>query len=203
MRSKILSMIMSLVLLIGCLSCATLEEHKGAATGAAVGAAAGAVIGGVAGHDGHKTETAIIGGLIGALIGGAVGHYAYDVKRNREETVQKYNYQSSSGPMIRIEEVSVVPDTVYPGDKVDLRATYAVLASDPNTVVNITEIREIRHDEELVGRPEVNVTRKGSTYSSNIPLFMPKDAKQGAYRVITTIQTQYAKDSRETTFYVK
>jgi hypothetical protein len=203
MRSKILSMIMSLVLLIGCLSCATLEEHKGAATGAAVGAAAGAVVGGVAGHHGHKTETAIIGGLVGGLIGGVVGHYAYDVKRNREETVQKYNYQASTGTMIRIEEVSVVPDTVYPGDKVDLGATYAVLASDPNMEVNINEIREIRRDGELVGRPEVNVTRKGSTYSSNIPLFMPKDAKQGTYRVITTIQTQYAKDSRETTFYVK
>jgi len=203
MRLKILSMMMSLVFLIGCLSCATLEEHKGAAIGAGVGAAAGAVVGGVAGHHGHKTETAIIGGLVGGLIGGVVGHYAYDVKRNREQTVQKYNYQESTGTMIRIEEVSVAPDTIYPGDKVDLRATYAVLASDPNTEVNITEIREIRHGEELVGRPEVNVTRKGSTYSSNLPLFMPKDAKQGAYRVITTIQTQYAKDSRETTFYVK
>lgn len=203
MKTKVLSLITILSFLIASFGCATLEEHKGAATGAAVGAAAGATVGAVAGHKGHKTETAIIGGLIGALVGGAVGHYAYDVRRNREETAKRYNYQSSSGTMIRIEEVSAVPNTIRAGDKVDLRVTYAVLAPDPNSDVNITEIREIRYQGELVGRPEVNVIRKGSTYSSSVPLFMPGNAKSGSYQVITTVQTQTSRDSRETTFYVR
>ncbi len=203
MIKKILSTIILITFLIGSISCATLEEHKGAATGAAVGAAAGATVGAIAGHRGHKTETAIIGGLIGALVGGAVGHYAYDVKRNREETAKRYGYQSHSGTMIRIEEVSAIPNTIRPGDKVDLSVTYAVLTPDPNSEVSITEIREVRYQGELVGRPEVNVTRKGSTYSSNIPLFIPGDARKGPYQVITTIQSQSSRDSKEATFYVR
>jgi len=200
---KILSFITMIVFMVGYLGCATIEEHKGAATGAAVGAAAGTVVGAVAGAKGHKTETAIIGGLVGGLIGGVVGHYAYDVKRNREETVQRYSYQATSGTMVRIEEIAAIPNSLKPGDKVDLKVTYAVLTPDPNMEVNITEIREIKFQGELVGRPEVNVMRKGSTYTSSIPLFLPNDAKKGSYQVIITVQTQNSKDSRETNFYVR
>lgn len=200
---KILTLITMIAFLWGYLGCATLEEHKGAATGAAVGAAAGTVVGAVAGAKGHKTETAIIGGLVGGLIGGVVGHYAYDVRRSREETVQKYNYQPTSGTMIRIEEVSAIPNTLRPGEKVDLRVTYALLTPDPNIEINVTEIREIRFQGELVGKPEVNVVRKGSTYSSSLPLFLPQDAKKGTYQVLITVQTANARDSREINFYVK
>lgn len=200
---KILTLITIIIFLWSYLGCATLEEHKGAATGAAVGATTGAVVGALAGAKGHKTEVAIIGGLVGGLIGGVIGHYAYDVRRNREETMQKYSYQPSSGTLIRIEEVSVIPNTLRAGEKVDLNVTYAVLTPDPNIDVNITEIREIRFHGELVGRPEVNVVRKGSTYSSSIPLFLPKNAKKGTYNVIFTIQAQNSKDSREINFYVK
>lgn len=200
---KLFAFITLIVFLCGHLGCATLEEHKGAATGAAVGAAAGTVVGAVAGAKGHKTETAIIGGLVGGLIGGVIGHYAYDVRRNREETVQKYSYQPSSGTMVRIEEVSAVPNTLKPGEKVDLKVTYAILTPDPNIELNVTEIREIRFQGELVGKPEVNVVRKGSTYSSSIPLFLPNNARKGSYQVLVTVQTTNARDSRETNFYVK
>jgi len=64
-------------------------------------------------------------------------------------------------------------------------------------------MREIRYGEDLVGRPEVTVTHKGGTYSTTVPLFLPKDAKTGTYRVLTTIQAPNAQDSRETTFIVR
>jgi hypothetical protein len=106
------------------------------------------------------------------------------------------------GTMLRIENVAAVPATVKPGEKVDLNATYAVLeAADKD--INITETREIRMGGELVGKPEVNVTRRGGTYSSTVPLFLPSDAKPGTYTVVTTIQSQNAKDSKETAFTVK
>jgi len=203
MKLRIISIIIIFAFLSGLFSCATIEEHKGAATGAAVGAATGAIAGAVLGKEGHKTEVAIIGGLLGGLIGGAVGHYAYDAKRTREETAQRYNYQASTGTMIRIEEASAIPNTVRPGDKVELRVTYAVLGADPNKAIDITEIREIKHEGELVGKPEVNVAHAGGTYSSSIPIFMPSNAKRGRYNVIMTVQTQNAKDSKETTFYVR
>ncbi|MEW6109136.1 MAG: hypothetical protein AB1632_08260 [Nitrospirota bacterium] len=199
--------IISIVTLISFISlmpgCATMEEHRGATTGAAIGGATGAVAGAVLADKGAKTETAIIGGLIGALIGGAIGHYAYDVKRSRQETEQRYNYQPSSGTMVRLEDVSVSPSSVYAGNKVEIASTYAVLTSSQYDEVRITEIREIRHGDDLVGKPEVSVIRKGGTYTSTVPVFLPKDAKKGTYRVLATIQTPTTKDSRETTFTVK
>jgi len=105
--------------------------------------------------------------------------------------------------MIRIEDASAIPNTVQPGDKVELKVTYAVLDADPQKAINITEIREIRHEAELVGKPEVNVVHAGGTYSSSIPIFMPSNAQRGRYNVIMTVQTQNAKDSKETTFYVR
>ncbi len=204
MKVKIISIVTILSFIFGILGCATVpEEHKGAATGAAVGGATGAIAGGILAHRGAKTETAILGGLAGALVGGLIGHYAYDAKKSREETAQKYNYQSSMGTMIRIEDVSLTPSTVKPGGKVDLQVTYAVLGASPDSEINITEVREIKQAGELVGKPEVNIIRGGGTYSSTVPLFLPANAKKGTYSVITTVQSQTAKDSREMFFTVK
>jgi hypothetical protein len=204
MKIKIISLVTILSFMLGLLGCATIpEEHKGAATGAAIGGATGALAGGLLAQRGAKTETAILGGLAGALVGGLIGHYAYDAKRSREETAQKYSYQSSMGTMVRIENVSAIPSTIKPGDKVDLQVTYAVLGTSPDSEIGITEIREIKHAGELVGKPEVNVIRGGGTYSSTVPVFLPSDAKKGSYSVITTIQSQTAKDSREMFFSVK
>lgn len=199
MRIKIISIVTIVsFLVVGLFGCASIpQEHKGAATGAAVGGAAGVLAGAAMGD----TKGAIIGGLAGALVGGLIGHYAYDQKKTKEETAQKYAYQSSMGTVLRIEGVTAMPSTAKPGEKVDLNATYAVLAPT-DTDINITETREIRMGGELVGKPEVNVTRRGGTYSSTVPLFMPSDAKPGTYTVVTTVQAQNAKDSRETSFTV-
>jgi surface antigen len=203
MKVKLISIVTILSFVFGIFGCATIpEEHKGAATGAAVGGATGAVAGALLGGKGAKTETAILGGLAGALVGGLIGHYAYDAKKTKEETAQKYNYQSSMGTMVRLEGVSAMPITVKPGDKVELNATYAVLeAADKD--INITETREIKMGTELIGKPEVNVVRRGGTYSSTVPLFLPSNAKPGTYSVITTVQTTTAKDSKETSFTVQ
>jgi hypothetical protein len=203
MKYKIVSIVTILSFMVVLFGCASIpEEHKGAATGAAVGGATGVLAGAVLGKSGSKTGTAIIGGLAGALVGGLIGHYAYDQKKTKEETAQKYAYQSSMGKVLRIEGVTAMPSVVKPGEKVDLNATYAVLAAT-DTDINITETREIRIGGELVGKPEVNVTRRGGTYSSTVPLFLPSDAKPGTYTVMMTIQSENAKDSRETSFTVK
>jgi uncharacterized membrane protein len=203
MKYRIISIVTILAFMVVLFGCASIpEEHKGAATGAAVGGATGVLAGAVLGKSGSKTGTAIIGGLAGALVGGLIGHYAYDQKKTKEETAQKYAYQSSMGTVLRIEGVTAMPSVVKPGEKVDLNATYAVLAAT-DTDINITETREIRIGGELVGKPEVNVTRRGGTYSSTVPLFLPSDAKPGTYTVMMTIQSENAKDSRETSFTVK
>jgi hypothetical protein len=203
MYRKIISLVVILTFLAGVSGCASIpEEHKGAATGAGVGAATGAVAGALLGSKGAKTEMAILGGLLGALAGGAIGHYAYDKKRTKEETAQKYDYKPSQGTVIRIEEASVDPSVVKPGDKVELKMTYAVLGVESGKKLDISEIREIRYEGELHGKPQISVSREDGTYSSSIPITLPQDAKKGKYRVIMTVQSPSVSDSKEVTFQV-
>ncbi|MBS1234374.1 MAG: 17 kDa surface antigen [Nitrospirae bacterium] len=203
MKNKVFALLTLIAFSFVIAGCATIpEEHQGAATGAGVGAATGAVAGAVLGGSGAKTETAVIGGLLGALLGGAIGHYTYDAKKTRQETEQKYGYQPSQGTMVRIENTSAEPAMFNRGEKTELVVTYALLGASPDAEYSVTEIREIRLANELVGKPEVNVMRKGGTFTSKVPLFLPPDAKAGTYRVITTVQTAGSKDSRETSFMV-
>jgi uncharacterized protein YcfJ len=199
-RNLLISSVLALFFMSLLTSCATVpEEHKGAATGAGIGAATGAVAGALLGHD---TKSAVIGALAGALVGGAIGHYAYDQKKNREETLQTYNYKSTYGTVLTLEEVSSVPTTVYPGETVELKMTYAILNPNPDVQTNITETRMITHNGILVGNPEVRVTRGDGTYTSSIPLHIPAGAEKGTYVVRSEIQTDNARDSREFTFTV-
>ncbi len=203
MYRKIISVAVILTFLTGIFGCASIpEEHKGAATGAGIGAATGAIAGALLGSKGAKTEMAVVGGLLGALAGGAIGHYAYDQKRTKEETAQKYNYKPSEGTLIRIEDVSVSPSLAKPGDKVDMKMTYAVLGVAANKELEISEIREIRYQGELYGKPEIKVSRNDGTYSSSIPLTLPKDAKKGKYSVTMTVKGVSASDSKEVSFQV-
>ena len=204
MKRQIVSLLTLTMFVLGISGCATIpEEHKGAATGAGIGTVAGALGGALIAGEGSRTKGAIIGGLAGALIGGVIGNYTVDQKKTATETANKYNYQPSAGTVVRIEGSSARPALVRPGDKVDLDATYAVMTPSSNTQVSITEAREVRLNNELVGNPEVNVSHAAGTYTSSVPLFLPTDAKKGTYRVITTIKTDVGKDSRESSFIVQ
>jgi len=204
MYRKIISVAVILTFLTGISGCASIpEEHKGAATGAGAGAATGAVAGALLGSKGSKTEMALLGGLLGALAGGAIGHYAYDQKRTKEETAQKYNYKPSEGTVLRIEDVSVVPSVANPGDKVEMKMTYAVLGVAAGKELEISEIREIRYQGELYGKPEIQVSRNDGTYSSSIPLTLPNDAKKGKYTITMTVKGPSVSDSKEVSFQIQ
>ena len=200
MRHKAIALLTASVFLV-VTSCASVpEEHKGAATGAGVGAATGAVLGAVIGRD---VSGAVIGGLLGALVGGAIGHYYVDQKKTRNETASQYGYRSTQGNMLRLEEASVVPQTVSPGSTVEMKMTYAVLTPAETTEVRVIEKREIRHNGELVGNPEVTVTHKGGTYTSSIPLTLPADAKKGLYVVTNTVQSGTLSEQLQSAFTVR
>ena len=200
MRHKAIALLTALVFLV-VTSCATIpEENKGAATGAGIGAATGAVLGAVVGRN---VSGAVIGGLLGALVGGAIGHYYVDQKKTRNETASQYGYRSTQGNMLRLEEASVVPQTVSPGGTVEMKMTYAVLTPAETTEVRVIEKREIRHNGELVGNPEVTVTHKGGTYTSSIPLTLPADAKKGLYVVTNTVQSGTLSEQLQSAFTVR
>ena len=204
MKLRLISLVTLIAFTLGVSGCATLsEENSGAAGGAGIGAVTGALAGAVLAGEGSRTKGAIIGGLAGALIGGVIGNYTVDRKKTAAETATKYGYSPSAGTVVRIEAAQAAPAAVFSGDKVDLKITYAVLTPASNSQVDITESHEIRLNNELVGNPEVNVSRTAGTYTSTIPMFLPKDAKPGTYKVISTIKTVSGKDARETSFTVR
>ncbi len=186
-----------MLLSVGCST--VMEEHRGAAVGTGAGAATGAVAGALIGKG---AGAVILGGLIGGLVGGAVGTYAYDMPRTRVQTADTYRYKAAQGTVLTIETVSVSPRVAYPGDIVDLNMTYVVLNPSPNTETDITEIREITHNNALVGNPEVHIVRPDGTFTSSIPLRLPPNAGRGDYKVRTIVQSRNAKDSREVHFTV-
>ena len=201
MKIKIIAVVLCLTVISLPLGCANvMEEHRGAAVGSGVGGAVGGVMGAVIGHG---TGAVVVGALAGALVGGAIGHFGYDQERSREQTAKNYSYKESQGTVLRIENLKATPAAVRPGETVDLKMTYAVLDDSPETPMTVTEIREITHKGELVGRPEVKVQHAGGTYTTTVPLRLPSSAQKGTYKVRAMVESQYAKDAREITFTVR
>jgi hypothetical protein len=199
MRTRIIAVILCIALVLPVAGCTTIEEHPETAAGAGIGAGVGAIAGSAISD---STTGAIVGGLLGALIGGAIGHYAFERDRTAEETSRVYNYTPAEGGLLNIEQVSNVPQVVRPGENVDLNMTYAVLTPERAGTGQITEIREIRHNDQLVGRPTVTVSRSDGTYTSTIPLQLPPDAAPGVYTVTDTVESGFGRDSRESSFTV-
>lgn len=203
MRIRIPAVAMVAALTLALAGCSTVpEEHRGAAKGAGIGGATGAVAGAILGGEGSRVEGAVLGGLAGALIGGAVGNYTIDKEKDAEETAEKYDYQGE-GTQVRIEETSVEPQEVQPGEKVELQSTYALMSPEAATPVPVTEKFEIRHEGELVGQPQATVRHDAGTYEASVPLVLPENAEAGTYQVTTTISAQGASDTRITTFTVR
>jgi outer membrane lipoprotein SlyB len=193
MRKKIVTLVVGFLALSLLASCQTvMTEHPGAAVGAGAGAAPGAVAGALIGKG---AGAVILGGLLGGLAGGLIGNYAYDAPRNREQTLREYNYRASQGTILRIENASALPRIVRPGEVVDLRMTYAVLTPVSNEEVNLTEVREITHEGQIVGNPEIQTQRPGGTYSTTVPLHLPRNARRGEYKVRYIVESRNASDT--------
>jgi hypothetical protein len=199
MAKRILSVFLMIAFVAVLSGCETFREHKGASVGAGAGAATGAAAGAIFGK---TTGAAVVGGLLGALAGGALGHYAYDKPRERDETARAHDYQASQGPVVRIESVSALPEKVRPGAQVDLKTTYALLTPSPSAEKTVVETREITHNGQVVGRPEVRVGRTDGTYTSSVPLHLPDNAAAGTYQVRVTVESEGVKDTKTTQFTV-
>lgn len=182
--------------------CETVERAvKGnprTAAGAGVGGAGGAIIGGVAGG----TKGAIIGGLVGALAGGVVGSVLDRQEQGREETAQTVAYNPSQGRVVRIEDVQVDPSRIRAGETVNVTIRYAVMTPEGNIPMRVREIRQIRHQDQMVGSPTLEVERTDGTYRSTLPITLPASAGPGRYDVSVRVELDGTRDSEEASFTV-
>ncbi len=184
MRAISTVIVMLLLVSIGAAGCETVTEHQKTAIGAGAGAAGGAVIGGLATR---STTGVVVGGLLGGLAGGAIGYYLERQDRTPAQAATATGYTPSDGHVVRIERVAVDPAKLHAGDTVNLAATYTVLTPDPGQTHVIRETREVRHNGALVANPTTEVTRADGTYTSALPITLPKTAAAGTYEVTTSV----------------
>jgi hypothetical protein len=177
----------------------TVRDNPKTTIGAGTGVLGGAVVGGLIGGK----RGALIGGLLGGLAGGAVGHYLDQQEKDRAQTSREYDYSPSQGTRLRIEAVQANPESVSPGETVNINLTYAVLTPTADTQVLVRETREILLNDGQVGKTSIDISREGGTWKSTVPITLPANAAPGNYRVIASIETRSAgTDRRETSFRV-
>jgi hypothetical protein len=184
--------------------CAT-HTQTGALVGGAAGAAVGAGIGGAVGGK----EGALIGGVLGTILGTTTGaavgqHFDGRQERTRHQAAQSNDYAPARGPLLEVFEPEVTPRLVHPGDTVQIRVTYDVLAPQPDKPIPITETWVFKHDgKELtaISRPEELKEQGGHT--STFTFTMAKDALPGAYQTIVTVSNGITTKTVATQFQVR
>jgi hypothetical protein len=199
-------MILRLILLIGgvglLIGCETLErsikDNPKTAAVAGVGGAGGALIGGLA----SGGTGAVIGGLAGVLTGGVIGHVLDRQERGRAATAETLAYAEEKGNIVRIEEVSLNPQAIRPGETLNVNVQYAIITRDGTAPVRVREIRHIYHQGELVGNPVLTVERTDGTYWSTLPIALPASATPGRYEVVVGVEMNGALDRWESRFTV-
>jgi hypothetical protein len=177
--------------------CAFYERHKKAIIGAGIGAAAGAAVGGLA----KGRKGALVGGLVGALAGGAIGAYLDHKDKTAAQTNQAHNYDPNQGVRVELVAVTADPNTVAPGGKVHLQATYAVMAPNPQQEIAVTETRLVTLGGAKVADPTTTVNRLPGTYTSQVPITLPTDATKGRYDLAVTVAAA-GKQSQLTSAFV-
>lgn len=144
----------------------------------------------------------IVGGLVGLLAGGVIGHVFDRQERTREGTAQTLGYTPDQGDVVRIEEVSVNPQAVRPGETVNVSMQYMMITPQGSAPVRVREVRQLYYRGQLVGHPVLEIDRVDGTYWSTLPITLPAAAEPGRYEVVVSIELNKTLDRRETHFTV-
>lgn len=185
--------------------CATMDNtQSGTLIGAGAGAGIGSLIGGLTGHD---ARSALIGGAIGlgvgAIAGAIIGNYMDRQVKNASQTSQSYNYKPKEGTVVRVEDVSVEPEIITPGEPSHLVMTYALMDPDSKKAIPVSERRQIANDQRMLREIGPKVTdRTPGTYNSQQEVTFPKDLPEGKYAMKGVVEAGGQSNSKETVFQV-
>jgi outer membrane lipoprotein SlyB len=198
-RASVLVLIGSMAFLNGCESIErAIKNNPKTAVGAGAGGAGGALIGGLA----SGGTGALVGGLAGVLAGGVIGHLLDRQERPRAATAEALAYTEEKGNVVRIEEVSLNPQSIRPGETVNVNVQYAIVSMGGTEPMRVREIRHIYYQGELVGNPVVDVQRQDGTYWSTLPIKLPESAAPGRYEVVIGVEMNGTLDRWESRFMV-
>ncbi len=210
MARKLLALALVIIFTLSIAGCVTESGYyspersagAGALGGAATGAALGAIIGAATGS---PATGAWVGAAAGGLVG-AVGGYLYAEHRNSEmrsraAAAQSYGYTASRGNVVAIDNSTVTPGVVRPGQVVNLGMTYTILTPD-NYPVPVTLYREVRMGGSLVGQPyQTQVSNANGTFTDSVAYNTP--SSPGTYTVVSRVMTNVGTAERVSYFTVQ
>jgi outer membrane lipoprotein SlyB len=197
--ASVVMLVGGVALLSGCEAIErAIKDNPKTAVGAGAGGAGGALIGGLA----SGGTAVVVGGLAGVLAGGVIGHLLDRQERTRAATAEMVAYTEEKGNLIRIEEVGINPQSIRPGETVNVNVQYAIVTPSGTERAHIREIRHIYYQGDLVGNPVVEVERPDGTYWSTLPIKLPESATPGRYEVVVGVEMNGALDRWESRFLV-
>jgi len=180
--------------------CQFTEEHPKAMLGTGVGAVGGALVGGLAG--GRKG--AVLGAAIGAIGGAAVGAYLDHQDKTAAQTNVEHNYQPTQGTRLEFTDVAADPATASPGATVNLVASYALMAPNPQQHIQVTETRVVTFNGETIVAPDpTTMDRTPGTWTSKLPVTLPAGAARGTYQLQVTATAEGQSTSLASNFTVQ
>jgi outer membrane lipoprotein SlyB len=186
-------------------SCSTSSDSTNQILGGLGGAALGAGIGALATHG--DTTAILAGAAAGAVAGWAavkLVQYHSEQTRSAKEEAKALGYRSADGTVVKIRGASVSPDSVQPGDTVNLRMDYAVLAPQGTTSVPVNEVWTLEKDgKRLASVPPKQESRAPGGWQTRAGIDIPKNASTGTYVVKNRVEAGDSYDERLATFTIR
>ena len=182
----------------------------------AAGAIGGAIIGGLLGGKNAKWESAAIGAAAGGTLAFAIawGHCislysnlsSYPVADARQ-TAQKIGYKPSQGYVAKIDNFSLTPEAIAPGETIQMKGQYYIMAPEGAREVKVTETRTLHYFDasgntwKELGSIDNEITSALGTRRAEGNFDIPTDVPEGRYRVTLKISSEGKEDqaSRELT----
>jgi hypothetical protein len=113
--------------------------------------------------------------------------------RTPEETQEKYVCVPSRKRMLKLEEVQVLPDVVTPGKEINQRIQYAFCSFLPSETLKGSITRTVLFKGNEVFRDTTAYEFKPGTWTIDVFIGIPKEAKNGVYSL--NLALQYGKET--------
>jgi hypothetical protein len=194
-----ISMALCSSLLAGCAASEGNQQVMGGVGGAAVGCGLGFLIGGGA-------KECVYGAMAGAAAGwGAVKLSQYNASqvRTAQEDQKLYGLTNVSSTLVKIQGSNATPQTVKPGQPLNIMTDYSVQVPKGQTGASVQETLVLKKDGKVVASPAPQTfQRTAGGYQATASLPIPANAPKGTYVIETQVKAGTSYDVRQTPFVV-
>lgn len=154
---------------------------------------------------GGAIKGAAVGGTLAfAIAWGACLKYYSTLKSSSvadvSETAQKIGYNPSQGVVVNVESLSLTPNPVSPGDKVQMNALYYVMTPDKTKEIKVIERRTVYYYDENgtsgtkgwkeLGFVDYEIIAEPGTRKAEGDFELPKEVPEGRYKIALKVSAE-------------